>query len=247
MRRSLLIGPLALLAIWSLTTYTGLVRPILLPTPTDVAAKMAGLFLSGAILPDAGRTLVRLCLGFGLGVVIGVPIGLAMGSSQRVYDSLEVLVDFFRSVPVTALFPLFLLLFGIGDGAKVVMAAWSSSLLIIINTMYGVRHGSHGRKLVLKVMKASPRQLFVEAVIPDALPEILVGFRTGVSLALVVVVVSEMFLGTRVGLGQMIYNASLLYDTPTMYSAIIYTGLLGYAINKLFVLLEKRTVHWVGK
>jgi NitT/TauT family transport system permease protein len=208
---------------------------------------MIKLVVNGEVLDDVVQTLLRLILGFSLGVIFGVPIGILMGYYRRVYNSLEALVDFFRSVPVTSLFPLFLLLFGIGDMAKIFIAAWSSSLLILINTMYGVRHSSITRQLVVKVMKASRRQVFTEVVIPDALPEIFVGFRTGVSLALVVVVVSEMFLGTRVGLGQVIYNSSLLYETATMYAAIGYTGLIGYGINKLFILLEKQIVHWVGK
>lgn len=247
MRRSLLIGPIIFLGIWSLVTYIGLVEPIFIPPPTIVFVRMVDLVFNGAILDDIAQTLLRLLLGFGLGAIVGVLIGMIMGYFHRIYDSLEALVDFFRSVPVTSLFPLFLLFFGIGDLAKVFIAAWSSSLIILINTMYGVRHSSVIRQLVVKTMKANKRQLFTEVIIPNALPEIFVGFRTGVSLALIVIIVSEMFLGTRVGLGQVIYNSSLLYETATMYAAIGYTGIMGYGLNKLFIFIERRIVHWVGK
>lgn len=227
-------------------TYAGLVRPIFIPTPTEVLGRMGLLLTSGVIFDHIAHTFLRLMLGFGLGVLIGVPVGVIMGWSRAIYDSLEALVDFFRSVPVTSLFPLFLLLFGIGDTAKILIAAWSSSLIILINTMYGVRHSSVTRQLVVRVMKAKKRQLLTEVIVPDALPEIFVGFRTGISLALIVVIVSEMFLGTHAGLGQIIYNSSVLYETRTMYAAIGYAGIIGYGVNKIFLLLEKRVVHWVG-
>jgi len=82
--------------------------------------------------------------------------------------------------------------------------------------------------------------------VPDALPGIMIGFRTGISLALIVVIVSEMFLGTKQGLGQVIYNSSLLYETPKMYAAIFYTGAIGYGLNKFFVVFERKVVHWKG-
>lgn len=246
MKRIGIIGPVLFICLWSLVTYTGLVRPIFIPPPTHVFLQMVKLVIGGEILVDIGKTLFRLVIGFGLGALVGVTTGIIMGTSWKVYESLEFLVDFFRSVPVTCLFPLFLLFFGIGDAAKIVMAAWSSGLLILVNTMYGVRHSSVTRKLVVKVMKGNRLQLFREVIIPDALPGIFVGFRTGVSLGLIVVVVSEMFLGTKQGLGQVIYNSSLLYETSTMYAAIGYTGIIGYGVNKLFIWMEKRFVHWKG-
>lgn len=241
------IGVLLVLAIWSLFTYTQIVPTFYIPTPTIVIAQMIDLLFDGSILSNIGLTLLRLLIGFSMGAIIGVTIGIIMGYFQKIYDSLEIIVDFFRSVPVTSLFPLFLLLFGIGNLAKIFIAAWSSSLIILINTMYGVRHSSKTRQLVITTMKANKWQLFKEVIIPDALPEMFVGFRTGISLALVVVIVSEMFLGTKIGLGQLIYNSSLLYETPIMYAAIIYTGLIGYGLNKLFIFFENRIIHWVGK
>jgi NitT/TauT family transport system permease protein len=247
MRTSHFIGIFILLLIWSIFTYSEIVPTFYIPTPTIVMTQMVELLFDGSILGDIGLTLLRLVLGFIMGTIIGVTIGIMMGYYQKIYDSLEIIVDFFRSVPATSLFPLFLLLFGIGDVAKIFIAAWSSSLVILINTMYGVRHSSKIRQLVIVTMKANRWQVLREVILPDALPEMFVGFRTGISLGLVVVIVSEMFLGTKIGLGQLIYNSSLLYETPTMYAAIVYTGLIGYALNKLFILFEHKIVHWVGK
>ncbi len=247
MKRNLLIGPFLLIMLWALLSYLGFVKTVFLPEPHIVLLRLSSVMITGEVLPDIIATIYRLLVGFLLGVAISVPMGLLMGYYRPIYDSMEALVDFFRSVPVTSLFPLFLLFFGIGDAAKIAMAAWSSGLLVLVNTMYGVRHASDLRRTVAMVMKATPRKMFLYVVFPDALPNIFVGLRTGISLGLIVIVVAEMFMGTRTGLGQLIYNSSLLYDTSLMYSAIIITGMIGYLVNKCVLMLEHRYLHWVGR
>lgn len=167
-----------------------------------------------------------------------------MGYSKRVYDALEVLIEVLRAIPVIALFPLFLILFGLGDKSKFGIAAWSSSFIILINTMYGVQHSSEIRRMVARSLKASEWKIFWKVVLPDALPEIVVGLRTGISIALIVVLMSEMFLGTSIGIGQVIYNAHLMYDTPGMYAAILASGILGYGVNALLLIVQRQFIHW---
>jgi NitT/TauT family transport system permease protein len=145
-----------------------------------------------------------------------------------------------------AVFPLFLLVFGLGDPAKIAIAAWSGSLIIVVNTMYGVRTSKASRQAAARVFGASRLQVFTKVVVPDALPQIVAGLRISVSLCLIVVVVAEMFMGTRAGIGMAIYNAGLLYETPKMLAGIVVAGLLGYAVNKIFVVAERRIVHWSG-
>ena len=247
MRRTLFIGPLLAVTLWSILSYGGFVRPVFLPAPHTVISRLLYALFTGEILPDIVATIFRLFVGFAFGATLGVPVGLLMGYYKKIYDSLESLVDFCRSVPVTSLFPLFLLFFGIGDIAKIAMAVWSSMLIILINTMYGVRHANELHRRVAIIMKANSVQVFRFVVFPDAMPNIIVGCRTGISLALIVIVVAEMFMGTREGLGQIIYNSSLLYDTNTMYAAILLTGIIGYAVNKLLLSIEHRVIHWSGK
>jgi NitT/TauT family transport system permease protein len=238
-----LIGIFSFFCLWFILTYSGFVNPLFIPSPLDVLKQIPIIIKEGFII-DIIYTMFRLIAGFIIGSLLGIGLGILMGYYKNIYNLLETLVDFFRSVPVTSLFPLFLLFFGIGDIAKILIAAWSSSLIILINTMYGVKNANKLKLLVGQLMGANSYKLLKYIIIPDALPDIVVGLRTGVSLALIVVVVSEMFLGTKYGLGQIIYNSSLLYETPTMYAAIIFTGLIGYGLNKIFIHLEKRIVHW---
>ncbi len=238
---------MALIIIWVIIASFKIINPIFLPSPFDVLSQLWNLIISGEITHDIYSTIYRLIIGFSLGIFIGVPIGLLMGYSKRIYNSLEIVIEMFRSIPVVALFPLFLIFFGLGDASKFTIAAWSSSLIILINTMYGVKNSKKTRLMVAQTMKATPAQIFIKIVFPEAIPDMFVGLRTGLSIALIVVIMSEMFMGTQTGLGQRIFNAHLLYQIPEMYAAIVITGLLGFTINKLFIIAEKRFLHWVGK
>jgi len=191
--------------------------------------------------------LYRMVLGFGLGAAIGIPIGLLMGRSDKVYRSLEFLVDFFRSIPVTALFPLFLVIFGIGDLAKCSIVAWSTGLIILVNTVYGVKSAKKTRIMVAQTMGASNLETFTKVIFFEGVPHIVAGLRTSLSMALIVVIVTEMFMGTESGIGRRIFDASVTYRTPEMYSAIICAGLLGFLLNKIFVFAETKLIHWRGK
>ena len=101
--------------------------------------------------------------------------------------------------------------------------------------------------MVDKAFRLKQYQILLKIVFPDALPQIAVGIRTALSLALVLVVVSEMFFGTSRGLGHRIYDYHLVFSVPEMYVAIIWTGILGYAFNKIFIQFEERIIHWAGK
>ena len=176
-----------------------------------------------------------------------MPAGLLLGGSKRVYAWCEFLVDFFRSIPVTSLFPLFLFFFGIGDSCKFAIVAYAVALINLFNTMYGVRNSSKTRLLVAKVFRANRRQQILGVVIPEALPQIVVGLRLSLSSALVYVIVTEMFLGTTKGLGYRIYDANLRYEIADMYVGILIAGLLGYGANRMLAFVENRVVHWAGR
>ena len=237
-----------LLAFWHAASALHWVNPLFLPTPVEVAETLwTQVFVTGEILPDVFATLWRFLSGYAIAVVLGITLGVLMGYSRRIYSMFEFLVDFFRSIPATALFPLFLLFFGIGDEAKIAVVVWSATLIILVNTMYGVRHGSKLRLLVAQTMKTGRWMLFRKVIIPDALPHIFAGLRIALSLGLIVVIVTEMFIGTTVGLGRRIIDAQLVYRVPEMYAAIILTGILGYVLNRLFLWYERKTIHWSGR
>ncbi len=245
--REAFIGPLALLLIWYLISIFQWVNPFFLPSPWSVFLELKQLLFSQGVYPHLGRTLYRMFSGYLLAILLGIPLGIMVGYWEKVYNSLEFLIEFFRGFPATSLFPLFMLAFGIGDAAKIAIVIFSCSLVITINTLYGVRNSSKTRQMVAETMKASNTYIFTRVILPDALPYITAGLRTALSLTLIIVVILEMFIGTDKGLGHLIYNAHMTYQIPLMYATIVITGLIGYGMNKGFIKLEEEVIHWGGR
>jgi acyl-CoA synthetase (AMP-forming)/AMP-acid ligase II/ABC-type nitrate/sulfonate/bicarbonate transport system permease component len=245
--REAFIGPLALLLIWYLISTFEWVNPFFLPSPWSVFLELKKLLFSQGIYPHLGSTLYRMFSGYLLAIILGIPLGIMVGYWEKAYNSLEFVIEFFRGFPATSLFPLFMLAFGIGDAAKIAIVIFSCSLVITINTLYGVRNSSKTRQMVAETMKASNTYIFARVILPDALPYITAGLRTALSLTLIIIVILEMFIGTEKGLGHLIYNSHMTYQIPEMYATIIITGLIGYGLNKGFIRLEEEIIHWGGK
>lgn len=244
-----LIGPVVVLIIWFLVTAgdSPMAPALLLPSPGDTFGYLWGLLATNDIGPDISASLYRWAMGYALGCLAGVPIGLLIGSSRQAFESTYVTLDFFRSLPVTALFPLFLLVFGIGDSSKIAMVFAGTFPVVVLASAYGVMNAAKTRIRAARTFGASRLQIFRWVIFFEALPQTLVGMRTSLSLALIVVVVSEMFIGTRVGLGQRIYESYTVNNTVELYAVLLLTGLLGYAMNRIFLALEKRIVFWAGR
>jgi len=245
------IGPVALITVWFLVTVTKLVDPFFLPSPYKVGKQLLILLVLEPLKYNTyehiAKTFYRMMAGYTIAVGIGVPLGIILGYWEKVYDSVEFIIDFFRSFPATAMFPLFMLAFGLGDGSKIALVVFGCALLILVNTTYGVHGGSRTRKMVAETMKASEAYIMTKVVLPEALPQIAAGLRLALSLSLIIVVVLEMFIGTTRGLGYLIYNAHMTYQIPDMYAFIVLAGLIGYFINQGFVKLEDKVIHWAGK
>ena len=245
--REAFIGPFALILIWYVISAFQWVNPFFLPTPWNVFLKLKELLLSSGVYAHIGNTIYRMFTGYFLAILLGIPLGIAVGYWEKVYNSLEFVIEFFRGFPATSLFPLFMLAFGIGDAAKIAIVIFSCSLVITINTLYGVRNSSKTRQMVAETMKAGKTYIFTRVILPDALPYITAGLRTALSITLIIVVILEMFIGTEKGLGHLIYNAHMTYQIPEMYGTIIITGLIGYGMNKGFIKLEEEIIHWGGR
>ncbi|HEX4407448.1 MAG TPA: ABC transporter permease [Xanthobacteraceae bacterium] len=240
------IGVVGLVAVWSFVTWQKWVDPVLLPSPIETA-KALWIGMKGVMGFDFVKTVYRTATSTAIAAVIGIPVGIALGSSENVYRSLEFVIDFFRSTPASAMFPLFLVLFGVGDETKISVAAFGAALVIVFNVAYGVMNARKTRLLAAKVMGASRLRVLFDVMLWESLPQTFVGLRNGVSLALVIIVVAEMFIGSQDGLGHSVFEAQQLFEMPRMYAAIFAAGALGYGLNVLFVLIERRFVHWSGK
>ncbi len=241
------VGPLLLFVAWDLVVRVGWIKPILLPPPSaTIGALLTGL-AGGPLLVDFAVTVLRTLEAFGIAAIVGVPLGVLLGSNEKAYRSVEFLIDFFRSTPSSALIPLFLLIFGVSDVNKVAIAAFGALLIVVFNSAYGVMNARKQRVMAARVMGATRGQVFRDVLVWESLQPTFVGLRSAVSMALVIVIVAEMFIGSDSGLGHRIIDAQQVLNVKSMYASILAAGALGYALNVLFLLIERRIVHWSGR
>jgi len=240
-------GPILLFGLWYFAGAFGLLNTRLIPTPQSTIETTWHALVAGSMLHDLASTLWRVLISFAIASAIGVPVGIVIGSNERIYRSLEFLIDFFRSMPATAMFPLFMLIFGLDDRGKIALAAFSAFLIIVFNVAYGVLNARKTRILAARSMGAGRTRIFVDVTFLETLPQTFVGLRAGISIALVVIVVAEMFIGGMDGVGHRIIDDQMSYNLKDMYGSLLLAGALGYCLNYAFLLIEKYFVHWAGR
>ena len=241
------VGPVLLFIVWDFVVRFGFIKPILLPPPSATIETLVTGLLGGPLLADFLVTVKRTLQAFAIAAAVGVPLGVVLGSNEKAYRSVEFLIDFFRSTPSSALIPLFLMIFGTSDVNKVAIAAFGALLIVVFNSAYGVINARKQRVMAAKVMGATRWQTFRDVLVWESLQPSFVGLRSAVSMALVIVIVAEMFIGADSGLGNRIINSQQVLNVKSMYASILAAGALGYALNVLFLVAEKRIVHWSGR
>jgi len=241
-----LVGFVCFVSAWYAVIAMRIVDPVLLPRPDMIVEKIVAGVSRGTLGVDLRITTLRMALAISFAVMIGVPTGLVLGMSERLYRSVEFIIDFLRSTPASAVFPLFLVIFGVEDRTKIYIGMFGATLAIIFNTAYGVMNARKTRLSAAKQMGASPLAMLL-VVFLESMPQTFIGLRTGISISLVSVIVAEMFLGSNDGIGQRVFEAQQVFDMPVMYAAIVCAGILGYGLNVILRLSERHFVHWAGK
>lgn len=240
-------GTIAIVIIWGLVTSFRLVNPFFLPGPIEVLSECIRMFSEAGIIWDILITLKRIIISFILVIVIGLPLGLVLGRFEKLYRSMEFTIDFIRSLAPLCLFPLFMIIFGIGDISKIAVAVFSTSSVLIFNVAYGVMHAKKSRVLAAQIMGANRFKIFTTVIFWESLPQIFVGIRNSLAWAALIILAAEMFVGTNAGLGHKIIDYQITYNIPGVYASIILTGILGYCLNAILAYTEKRVVHWIGR
>jgi sulfonate transport system permease protein len=170
-----IIGVVGLIVIWYLAVWYQVVDPVLLPSPVDTFRALWNGMAGGRLGLDFMRTLERTIFAILIAAAIAIPLGILLGASERVYRSVEFVIDFFRSTPASAMFPLFLVLFGVGDKTKISVAAFGAALVILFNVAYGVMNARKTRLLAAKVMGASRLRVLTDVMLLESLPQTFVG------------------------------------------------------------------------
>ena len=234
------------LAAWEGLVRSGRVNPLFLSSPTLVFAKLYEVFADGSIWPHIWASGEVALLGFIISIVIGVPIGLAMGRSRFVRDSTEPFVMASYASPTVAFLPLIILWLGLGVSARVMLVVLGAVFVIIINTEVGV--SSIDRRLIetARSFCANEREVLLKVIVPAALPFILAGFRLAIGRVLIMVVVAEFYASTA-GLGYLIFQAGANYDTALLFTGVIILATAGVVLNAAMRALEAWIAPWLAR
>lgn len=236
-------GILILFGAWELLPRIGVIKANFLPPFSQVLSTLSTLVITGELTRHILVSLQRALVGFGLALAINIPLGLAIGWYKGVERSVDPVLQVFRQTSGLALFPLFILFFGIGEVSKVAIIAYACQWPILLNTVSGVKDVDPLLIKSARSMGASNFELFTKIVLPSAIPSIATGVRLGASTAVVLLVAAEM-IGASAGLGFLVLDTQYKFEVPKMYAAIISIALLGLATNYIFVWLERRMTAW---
>lgn len=213
------------------------------PTALEAIRAIPSILGDKESLINFAASLRRMAIGFGLAVVVSIPIGLLMGRSRAVASFFNPLLMVIYPVPKAALMPIIMLWLGVGDVAKTLVIFLGVSLPVIY-------HGFEGAKAVEEkmlwsgaAMGLSAPQRLVRIVLPAALPEILTGCRTGLVLALITMITSEM-IARQSGAGNILFNALDMGQYDTVFAMIIIVGAMGIGLDALFERMRARLVRW---
>ena len=236
-------APLLILLIWEIVVRIHLLDARFFPTPSSVIEELVLLLQSGQLFVDIGWTLLRVVIGTLLGTIPGVILGILLGLSPIVRAFVQPAISALYPVPKIALFPLVMLIFGIGEASKWTIVAVAVFFQVFYSTLAGVVNIDRIYLDVASNFKASRWQTFCTIAIPGALPFIFTGFQLGIGMALIVVVIAENF-GTQVGVGFMIWRSWQIFEVRDMYVGLIVVALMGYCFQLLLQRLQKTIIPW---
>jgi NitT/TauT family transport system permease protein len=240
-RAAPLLACLGLLAIWQLAAL-GL-KTDSFPTAWEAVCAVPSILGDKESLINILASLRRMAIGFSVAVVISIPLGLMMGRSRAVASFFNPLLMVTYPVPKAALMPIIMLWLGVGDLAKMLVIFLGVSLPVIYHSFQGAMAVEEKMLWSGAAMGLSPAQRMIRIVFPAALPEILTGCRTGLVLALITMVTSEM-IARQSGAGNILFNALDMGQYDTVYAMIIIIGAMGIGLDAAFERIRSRLVKW---
>jgi NitT/TauT family transport system permease protein len=260
--------PLALLVVWQIAA-ARVSQPWLFPPVTDVLEQLAhplrDHYASGSLLSNTAISLLRVLLGFALAAVVGITLGVALGSVRLLRHMLEPIVEVLRPLCPIAWLPFAIAVFKLKTLPQLFGVRYTHGVLdeiqlgmifvifvgglfpVLTNTLDGVRTVRRNYLLLARTLGASPRQIFRHVYLPAAMPMILTGLRQGLGLCWFVIIAAEMMTGSDSGIGYLLIYASDNSAMDIVIAAMFIIGAVGALLNALMRLLMQRFVQWKGK
>ncbi len=241
-----LLAVILFLLLWEIAPRLGLVKAIFLPPFSKVLAALWQLALSGELVKHFSISLWRSLTGFTLGLAFAIPFGLAIGWFQKFERFIDPLIQLFRNLPVLALLPVFVMIFGIGEVSKVAVIFWGVLWSVLLNTIAGVKSVEPQLIKAARSMGTPAHILFARVILPGALPSIFTGIRISATTSVLILIAAEM-IGANRGLGYALYFYQANFKIPEMYAIIIIMALLGLSINYILINVEATSFRWKEK
>jgi ABC-type nitrate/sulfonate/bicarbonate transport system permease component len=235
-----LSGVVAVILAWELIHV--LSKTPFFPSLWTIATAFGEIWLSRRIYTDLLPSLYRLAMGYAAGTLAGIGCGCLIGLSPVIRKMTYLVVEFARAVPPLTIIPLYVILFGIGDTAKILVIATAAFFILTINTADGVRSIEPMLIDVARSYRLSLRSR-LHMRLMWATPLMIVGARTALAVSLMAVVTAEMFASTE-GVGYLVLEAQKTFAIPDMWAGIVLLGVLGYALSAVFSFGERRLTRW---
>lgn len=243
------VSPMVLLGVWEALARVGIIDTRFFPAPSSIFVVLwqmlqpSSQYPGGELWTNLSISLQRIAIGFTIGAVPGVILGLAVGLFGPVRAVVQPLVDGTFPIPKIAVLPLFIMIFGIGEESKYAIIATAVIYLVLINTAAGVRNIDRIYFEVGKNFHASRLMMFTDIALPGALPLILAGVKLGMGVALLVIVSAE-FVGARSGLGFLIWTSWQIFQVEKMYVGLVTIAIVGFLTALLLNWLERQLIPW---
>ncbi|MFS0866387.1 ABC transporter permease [Microbacterium sp. 179-B 1A2 NHS] len=239
---------LVLIALWAIIVPLAGVSPRTFPSIGAVVTTLGETLADGTLLTNTGVSLMRVLVGAGLAMLIGIPFGILMGMSKAVSGFFEPLLRFSVALAGIAWIPIATLAFGYGEGAVIFIVFNAVFFAIVYQTLLGVRQIPISLLRAARSNGASPLRMFFEVYLPGAMPGIAVGARTGMGFAWRGLIAAEI-IATSLGLGYTLFLARQYYETDVMILVMIVIGVLWLIMDRLVLVpIERRTIQrWGGQ
>ena len=226
------LGFASLFVLWHLASIY-LVSSVLFPPPAIVFRKAVVLVLNGVLLEHLWASVQRILVGFIAGSLLGIPIGLAMGSFRPVRQVLEPYTEFLRFIPSVAMITVAVIWFGIGEASKIFLIIYTTIFIVILNTAAGVSAIANNKIRAAQALGATPGQIFFHVALPATVPYILTGMRLAMANSFTTIVAAELIAANE-GLGKMLWDGRMFMLVDDIFVSLVSLGLLGFAVDRMF-------------
>ncbi|MBI5135760.1 MAG: ABC transporter permease subunit [Nitrospirae bacterium] len=244
---SVLAGGVLLVLFWKGVIVLNLVPAILLPSPLDVGQALVRLAGSAGFWQNLTATVWTWLAGILVGTLVGATTGILVGVNRFVWAAVEPWVEFLRALPSVVLVPLVSLFLGVGASSRLACSAIVVAALLVSTAGTALRSASQAHLRLAIAWRASWWQTVAHFLLPAAVSHMAVALKAAIPIALIVAVAADMLIATDAGIGKIIMDALAVFDTSTMYGAIVVVGLLGYVAAVLGSVIERLAIHWSGQ